>query len=744
MSRTPKWLTWACPLVLCALFCTPPARAYIEAPYTLGRIINESSNIVVIRVVKVDREKNLIIYEKVRDLKGRQPEGQIKHNIGQNGFNPREWQYVMAATDVGKLAVMMHAGKEAEICIDYYWYQVTPQGEWSVMLHGEPFLMRSFYGRPEKLITIVEQMLAGKEVAVPCLQDGDKNAIAIRQARVQKLRASLTILDYDAKRDFLGFGADDFRRLTGMPAFSMYGTVPSTAPGAWGVATADVNGDGQEDALFYGQDKVVLLISTGTGVEEAMLPCGGGARSACFGDVNADRRPDLLLATPTGPKLLLNDGSGTFIDVSAQLPTEAYWNLTGAALIAGSTPADQGGRPDILLANGFLGLRLYRNITAQPAVPEAAPAPRASGWKIIGPFDNPEGTRGFDIAYPPEAEIDLRKTYPGKNGTPCAWKEADLPDGQINSFLPLLPADLTTRGVVYLYRELECAAPVGLPISLGSDDTLTVWLNGEKIVAQNVARGAAADQAMTTLRLRAGTNRLLLKICQGDGEWGFYYAAKPPAQPPAKLFVDVSSQVGLGPSGIAGTVRGDRLLVADINGDGRQDFLYCAGRGIVALNTPQGFVASRDHGLDFATGRLLPAFGHITGTGPADLAVPQNGAVKLYRNDGQGRFTDVTARAGDPAKFTGNATSVAFANFFGAGRQDLIVGCQGAINRIYRNNGDGTFTDATDECGLGQRVYDTRALAVFDMNKDGIADLALNNEGQESCILVGAPGRAGK
>ncbi len=403
---------------------------------------------------------------------------------------------------------------------------------------------------------------------------------------------------------------------------------------------------------------------------------------------------------------------------------------------------DGDGKPDVLLANGFLGLRLYRNIMGSPGSAAAATpsAPQVSKWHYIGPFENADGIQGFDIAYPPESEIDLKKSYPGKGGEACGWKEGNFKDGQANELTDLFKPEHRARAVVYLYRELDYGPnAVNLPVSLGSDDTLTVWLNGERIVSEKVSRSCAPDQATPTLKLRPGKNRLLMKICQGEGQWSFYYAAKPPQAMPVRQFEDVSVAVGLGPAGIANSIKGDRLLSGDFNGDGRQDVIYCAGSGILLLNTPQGFVESRDHGLNFKAGRIAPAIGDFMGDKTMGLFVPQVGGCKLYRGDGKGHFLDVTAQSGDLAKFTGNATSAAFANFFGTGRQDLIVGCVRGYNRVYRNNGNGTFTDATDETGLGQKVFNTRGIAAFDMNKDGVIDLGFNNEGQESCVLVGAP-----
>src|SRR6202011_1893600 len=92
------------------LLSAPVARAYIEVPYTLGRICQESTNIVVVEVVKVNKEKGLIIYKKLEDLKGKHPKDEIKHNIGQRGYHAREWQNVIAWAEAGKRGVFFHNG----------------------------------------------------------------------------------------------------------------------------------------------------------------------------------------------------------------------------------------------------------------------------------------------------------------------------------------------------------------------------------------------------------------------------------------------------------------------------------------------------------------------------------------------------------------------------------------------------------------------------------------------------------
>lgn len=707
------------------------ALAYVEAPHSLGQVISLSTNVMVVRVEQIDKTKNLIVYRKVRDLKGKHPTDIIRHNIGRGGFNPREWQYTMEWAEVGKTAVFFHNGGASETCLGNYWYQAYAGGEWWNFSHGEPYLLRSYAGNVEKLAAAVTDILAGKEVVVPCMVDGNKDDLHLRRARIQRLKASLK-LDYNPKRDFAGWGGEDFRRLQGMPGFSRYSAVARVDPDAQAVSSVDINGDGKADLCLAGPSRVALLQNGGDSLSEVSLPGATGCRAAVWADYNGDGKPDLLLAAPSGPKLYTNLG-GAFRDDSHLLPREPAYNLTAAAWL----DYDGDGRPDLLLGNGFHGLRLYRN-----GGPIAVAAPLLLGkWSYIGPFPN-AGGQSFNAVYPPEKEINLQAKYAGKNGQQAIWREGKFPDGQVNN-LALFRPDCNSDAVVYLHREIECTRPMELPISLGSDDSLAVWLNGRKLLAENVGRACAPDQNRAVLKLKAGKNSLLMKIGQGGGEWAFYFQAAAIPQPAFWRFADVSEQVGLGSQGIGGMVKGDTLTISDVNGDGRPDFLYGAGAGLLALNTGKGFVESKNCGIAYRAGKVGPIFGDYDSDGRPDLFVPQSDGCKLFHNDGDGRFSDVTDKMGLKSIASAIACA-AWGDMDNDGHLDLMIGCLRGPNRFFRNKGDGAFEDATAAIGLSQRIFNTQALALVDLNNDGMLDAVFNNEGQESCVLLGNPQFAAK
>ena len=393
------------------------AYAHIEKAMSLGEVVAQSTNICVMTVTKVDKTQNVIIYQKVADLKGKHPQEVIKHIVKQE-LIPGEIKGVMDWVEVGKTAIMFHNGSASETCTGLNWYQCYPQGEWWGMSHGEGLLLLSFAGKPEKLAAAVVEMLAGKEPIVTCYQDGNRMDLLNRIGKMHRLKVSLKLQDYNPKRDFAGLGGDDISRIDGMPGFSQIGGLGRVDGEAQAISTVDFDGDGKIDILLAGSSRVILLKNEGDSFSEVTLPgLTGGCRSAVWADYNRDGKPDLLLATPTGPKLYTNLGKGVFRDDSNLLPQEKCYNLTAAAWI----DADGDGDPDILLANGFHGLRLYRNRCPAEGLVKLAPL-KFGDWHYIGPFDN-SGNKAYDTVYPPEKEIALDKQYVGKNKAKAVWKK---------------------------------------------------------------------------------------------------------------------------------------------------------------------------------------------------------------------------------------------------------------------------------------------------------------------------------
>jgi hypothetical protein len=110
--------------------------------------------------------------------------------------------------------------------------------------------------------------------------------------------------------------------------------------------------------------------------------------------------------------------------------------------------------------------------------------------------------------------------------------------------------------------------------------------------------------------------------------------------------------------------------------------------------------------------------GSIDRTGAALVRSPAR--LTLYHNDGNGRFTDVSARAGLDRR--GWLMAVAWADYDGDGRLDLLVTAYGH-NILYRGNGDGTFTDRSEASGIGGAEGFWTGAAWGDYDRDGRLDL---------------------
>ena len=197
-------LHWTLRVGVCALLCLAwRSFAYIEAGFTLGKVCSESINIQLVEVTRIDAEKNLILYKKLRDLKGQSLDAPIKHNIGQRGFNPREPQNIMAWAKVGKKAIIFSNNEASETCIEFYWYQCAKEGEWWSLNHAEPFLLRTYCGTVDQLLPAVIGILQQREMIVNVMDDGNKEKLHVREGKLIRIRASLKLQEYDPKRDLV-------------------------------------------------------------------------------------------------------------------------------------------------------------------------------------------------------------------------------------------------------------------------------------------------------------------------------------------------------------------------------------------------------------------------------------------------------------------------------------------------------------------------------------------------------------
>jgi hypothetical protein len=98
--------------------------------------------------------------------------------------------------------------------------------------------------------------------------------------------------------------------------------------------------------------------------------------------------------------------------------------------------------------------------------------------------------------------------------------------------------------------------------------------------------------------------------------------------------------------------------------------------------------------------------------------------LRLYRNNRNGTFTDVTTRAGLDVEMYG--MGVAVGDYDNDGFPDILVTCVGQ-NRLFHNTGKGTFVDVTGSSGLGKRLGFSTSALWFDYDRDGRLDLFVCN-----------------
>ncbi|MCD8535637.1 MAG: PSD1 and planctomycete cytochrome C domain-containing protein [Verrucomicrobia bacterium] len=145
--------------------------------------------------------------------------------------------------------------------------------------------------------------------------------------------------------------------------------------------------------------------------------------------------------------------------------------------------------------------------------------PGLSAWYHVGPFPENRQNQLQNNQGPEGKPVQLDEVFTSGDGRKLSWIERpSWLDGQVHTDLQ---GDMAAN---FLYRSISVPASQKLTLSLGSDDGIKVYLNGELKLNRDVSRGPAPDQEILSLELKEGSNHLLLKIMNFGGATGFYFA----------------------------------------------------------------------------------------------------------------------------------------------------------------------------------------------------------------------------
>jgi hypothetical protein len=197
-------------------------------------------------------------------------------------------------------------------------------------------------------------------------------------------------------------------------------------------------------------------------------------------------------------------------------------------------------------------------------------------------------------------------------------------------------------------------------------------------------------------------------------------------------FRDIGAQLGINRLNESGGA-----IVEDFDNDGLFDILFTSWDASVPVvlfkNMGDGTFKNitESAGLSNQLGGLGCVQGDFDNDGNMDIFLPRGAWVRnairpsLLRNNGNGTFTDVTEKAGLAEAM--NSDTAQWIDFDNDGFLDLLVACERQPIRLYRNNGNGTFTDVAKKAGLADIRGVWKGCAWLDYDNDGYPDLFLND-----------------
>ncbi len=253
----------------------------------------------------------------------------------------------------------------------------------------------------------------------------------------------------------------------------------------------------------------------------------------------------------------------------------------------------------------------------------------------------------------------------------------------------------------------------------------------------------AAEAAVAALKADPHDERIRFWLWQTAQEMGGYPDFVPLSNrievragwaEPTVIFEDIAAQIGFDK-----TSAGRGIAIFDYDNDGYLDIVMASAHGGCNLFHNNGDGTFTDvsvaSGLDTAVNTFGITVGDYNNDGYPDVFITRlgfyAGEAQLFRNNGDGTFTDVTEQAG--LNVWGPTFLSTWVDYDGDGYLDLFLAnnLSGLFdrktpNRLFHNNGDGTFTEVTEKSGL-KTIWPTTGAAWLDYDNDGRPDLFLSN-----------------
>ncbi len=485
------------------------------------------------------------------------------------------------------------------------------------------------------------------------------------------------------------------------------------------VAWADFNNDGFPDLLVGGSSTILYRNNSGSSFTSSgfTLPAILNG-SMAVGDFNNDGNLDFLFAG-SSTTIYRNNNSTTNTPPAVPTNLAASTTLTNTVLFTWTVPFDSQTKSNGLNYNLRVGTTSGGVDVVSPLADPVTGLRRVAALGNAGPTNRallinlPSGTYYWSVQ-----AIDTAFA-----GSPFATEGTFTITNARPTISPIADLFITpgtnTPGpiVAFTIGDLETGAS-NLVLSVRSSNTNVVVLT-------NIVLGGSGSNR--NVRLAARTNGIsLITVTVTDAQGAFtsdYFTVH------AEPFTLVSSNFV--------QVQNSLIAWGDFNNDGRLDVLIAGNtNGNIKVPPVTQLYRNDGNGVFTPVASGLPpialgsaAWGDFNNDGNLDLVLTgttngvDGGVVsRIYRNNGDGTFTDIGA--GLPGVYN---RAVAWGDFDNDGRLDLILtgstngAASGAIAKIYHNNGDGTFSNVASFAGIYQG-----AVACADLDGDGRLDVVMS------------------